>query len=98
MGASTSTCRGLMQGTLVLFVLIFLVALLVAIVYWSGPSLCHFNTCRRVLMDVVLVVLSIAGLLYASYLLSNCRCEGVCSNECKLEPPAQDDSSSDDDD
>lgn len=86
MGASSSTCRGLMQGTLALFVLIFLVAVFIAIVDWSASATCMFNRCTRILMDVVMVVLAISGLLYAGYLLSRCRCEGSCgTTNCREE-------------
>lgn len=85
------SCRGYMQGALAIFVVVFLVALLVAIIDWqTGSSSCFFtfNRCTRVLMDVVLVVLALAGVLYLSYLISSCKCEGPCGPaDCKEDLP-----------
>lgn len=87
MGNTVGSCRGYMQGALAIFVIIFLVALFVAIIDWQiGGTSCFMmlNGCTRIIMDIVLVVLALAGVLYLSYLVSNCKCEGPCGNgECK---------------
>lgn len=93
MGNTVGSCRGYMQGALAIFVIVFLVALFVAIIDWQiGGSSCFFmlNRCTRIIMDIVLVVLSLAGVLYLSYLVSGCKCEGPCGpRDCVEDVPAK---------
>lgn len=95
MGNTTSSCRGYGQGALVMFVVIFLAALMIAIIDWQAgsSSSCAVNLsrCVRVLMDIVLAVLSLAGILYLSALLARCKCEGSSDlTEYKLDVPEPD--------
>lgn len=79
------SCRGYLIGALAVFFILFFVCLFLAIFYWQSNSFCHLSRCTRLLMDILVLLITIAGLLYTGYYVARCECEG--SGQCSRRVP-----------
>ena len=73
-----------MRGILAIFLVILLLAIFVLIFYWRASDekrFCGLTLCTRVVIDVFFVLLSVAGICYASFALHRCQCVGSCGGE-----------------